>query len=1047
MMRVSWLGLAVTLAASGPAAAVLPDTIDLGRGPQGELCRAERAWGDPAAPGLFDTSFNVRCRGWTETASVGRYHVVAATAEAAVLLDKSRDARLACGAPVPITVAGLGSGTARRCIAREAGYEAIAVQVPHGGKIYAVDGLKRFADNLAAGLRMVGGGAKGSMKGAALVPADAPAPPSGTALLATVADASALGDQRTEVLDYSIRGQHGEAREIVTRYLAKLPAEASRPDRIDLTLDAALSESNLGYRDVAQAYLDQASRLLEGEGAPRGLAADRLRSKLQVYRAIDALNRRDYAAAATLAKTALSEDRDPVRLASLDNAPLRDPAVLRQLNTTGGARGLGSRDLSWIGPVVLEAEALYVRAAALRATGNFAEAATVLTQAERLLARFDGPNLETSNLLWLRSAVAAERGRVASRLGDSVAARKAYAESTERLDRSTIYTDTPLVAQRRLDYAGFLAREGDRKEARVQYERALDVLKRAGPSTSAGVSGLEGYFGVLAADIVAGGAGAEAARAQFFLASQFIAPPAVAAQIAQIEKIFESGSSDAAVRAKALQDLDRESRVLATRLASLPDSAVKDRAAVRADLDAAEARAVQVRTELAGDQQYQQASDTIATLAELQAALKPGEAYVKILTLPTATYVIVATRGASAVYPAGLLTQELSKLAVDVRASIDGNIAADGRVIPLVFDVPGAFKLHEALLGPGRDLLAGATTLVIEPTGAMTQLPFGVLVADQASVDAFALSVMKNSRDYSQVKFLASTVDLDTTVSPRSFLVARTQKASRARLPYLGFGFHAVPNATELAAVPNRGAFAGRCAARADALRQGFASLRPIGAKELAAAAAVMGPGSKLVEGAAFSDAALTAGDAETKGYRDFAVIHFATHGLKEGELDCDSPPALVTSIADSPGSDGLLSFEEIANLGLDANLVVLSACNTAAETTASRASGSGIRVRQGQAQTLNGLVRAFLVAGSRAVLTTHWAIPDGFKTRDGRQVPASTQLVETLFKTGATASIGDSLRAAQSQMIRNPDTSHPYYWGAFALVGDGARSMLARAS
>ncbi|UAJ09840.1 CHAT domain-containing protein [Glacieibacterium megasporae] len=1051
MMRiVRLIGLAVALMADISASAALPDTIDLGRGPQGELCRAERTWSDPAAPGLFDTSFNVRCRGWTETASVGRYHVVAATADATALLDKSRDARLACGAPIAVTVAGLGVGTARRCVAREAGYEAIAVQVAHGGKIYAVDGLKRFADNLATGLRSVGGakiGAKGAGKGDALVPADAPPPPAGVALAAVIADESALGDQRTEVLDYSIRGQHGEAREIVTRYLAKLPLEASRSDRINLTLDAALSESNLGYRDVAKVYLDQAAALLDAAEAPRGLSGDRLRSKLQVYRAIDALNRRDYPAAATLSQAALAEDRDPVRLASLDNAPLRDPAVLRQLNTNGASRGLGSRDLSWIGPVVLQAEALYVRSAALVATGAFAEASVVLAQDEKLLSRFDNANLETSNLLWLRSAVAAERGRIATHLGDFATARKAYAESTDRLDRSTIYTDTPLVAQRRLDYAGFLARQGDRKEARVQYERALDVLKRAGPSTSSGVSGLEGYFGVLAADIAAGGTGADSARAQFFLASQFIAPPAVAAQIAQIEKIFESGSSDAAVRAKALQDLDRESRVLATRLASLPETAAKDRAAVRAELDVAEARAVQVRTELAGDQQYQQASDTIATLGELQAALKPGEAYVKLLTLPATTYVIVATHGASAVYPAGLPTAELAKLAVDVRSSIDGNIAADGRVIPLVFDIPGAFKLHEALLGPGRDLLAGVTTLITEPTGAMTQLPFGVLVVDQASVDGFAISVMKNSRDYSQVKFLASTVDLDTTVSPRSFLVARTQKASGATLPYLGFGYHAVPNATELAAVPNRGSFAGRCAGRADALRQGFASLRPIGAKELAAAAAVMGPGSKLVEGADFSDSALTANNASTKAYRDYAVIHFATHGLKEGELDCDSPPALVTSISDSPNSDGLLSFEEIANLGLDANLVVLSACNTAAETTASRASGSGIRVRQGQAQTLNGLVRAFLVAGSRAVLTTHWAIPDGFKTRDGRQVAASTQLVETLFKSGATKSIGDSLRAAQSQMIRNPDTSHPYYWGAFALVGDGAKSMLARAS
>ena len=1035
------------LGAATSTRAALPDTIDLGRGPQGELCRAERVWNDPAAPGLFDVSLNVRCRGWTETASVGHYRVTAATAAATDLLDKARDARLVCGTPVAVVVAGVGKGTARRCVAREAGYEAVAVEVRRGGKTYSVDGLKRFTANLASGLRLVAGLSAKSTDQVALVPADAPAPPASVAQAAAALDADALGSQRTEVLDYSIRGQHGEAREIVTRYLAKLPAGASKADRIELTLDAALSESNLGYGEVAKAYLGQAAGLLDGAEAPRGAAGDRLRNKLRVYRAIDALNARDYPLAAKLAQTALSEDRDRIQLASLDNAPLRDPAILSQLNATGAARGLGSRDLSWIGPLILQAEALYVRGAALRATGAFPEAAAVLAQAEKLLTRFDSAELESSNVLWLRSAVAAERGRIAARLGDTVTARKAYAESTDRLDRSSIYTDTPLVAQRRLDYARFLAQIGDRKEARVQYERALDVLKRAGPSTSSGVSGLEGYFGVLAADIDGGGPGAAAARSQFFLASQFIAPPAVAAQIAQIEKIFESGSSDAAVRAKALQDLDRESRILATRLASLPVSAVKDRAEVRTALDAAEARARQIRTELAGDQQFQQANDSIATLADVQAALKPHEAYIKLLTLPSVTYVIVATHDASAVYPAGLPTADLSKLAIDVRGSIDGNIAPDGRVVPLVFDVPGAFKLYEALFGPGRSLLDGTTTLVTEPTGAMTQLPFGVLVVDQASVDAFAVSVMKNSRDYSKVRFLASTADLTTTVSPRSFLVARTQTASRAHRPYLGFGYHAVPDAAELAAVPNRGAFAGRCAARADALRQGFASLKPIGQKELAAAAAVMGPGSKLVEGADFSDAALDSAGKSGAGYRDFAVIHFATHGLKEGELDCDSPPALVTSIADDPSSDGLLSFEEIANLDLDANLVVLSACNTAAETTASRASGSGIRVRPGQAQTLNGLVRAFLVAGSRAVLTTHWAIPDGFKTRDGRQVPASTQLIGTLFKTGATESIGDALRTAQVQMITNPDTSHPYYWGAFALVGDGARSMLARAS
>ncbi|MBV8971978.1 MAG: hypothetical protein JO290_06765, partial [Sphingomonadaceae bacterium] len=302
MMR-TLVATALLVAAGRAGAATLPDTLDLGRGPQGELCRAERVWGDPAAPGLFDVSLNVRCRGWTETASVGHFRVTASTADATMRLDAARDAELVCGAGVPVTIDGVGRGTARRCIAREAGYEAVAVEVTRRGKTYAIDGLKRFTGNLAAGLRLIAGStAKGS---ATLVPASAPVPPASVATPAAALDATALGFQRTEVLDYSIRGQHGEAREIGTRYLAKLPTAASKFDRIDLTLDAALSESNLGYRDVADAYLKQAAAMLDAADGPRGAAGERLRDKLQVYRAVDALNARNYAEAAHLAQAAL----------------------------------------------------------------------------------------------------------------------------------------------------------------------------------------------------------------------------------------------------------------------------------------------------------------------------------------------------------------------------------------------------------------------------------------------------------------------------------------------------------------------------------------------------------------------------------------------------------------------------------------------------------------------------------------------------------------------------------------------------------------------
>nr|MCU0886174.1 CHAT domain-containing protein [Beijerinckiaceae bacterium] len=103
----------------------------------------------------------------------------------------------------------------------------------------------------------------------------------------------------------------------------------------------------------------------------------------------------------------------------------------------------------------------------------------------------------------------------------------------------------------------------------------------------------------------------------------------------------------------------------------------------------------------------------------------------------------------------------------------------------------------------------------------------------------------------------------------------------------------------------------------------------------------------------------------------------------------------------------------------------------------------TGFRNEMGQAATLNGLARAFLVAGSRAVLTTHWAIPDSFRTRDGRTIEASTRLISGMFASARAAPMGDALRQAQVGMLGTVDTSHPYYWGAFMLVGDGARPML----
>ena len=918
--------------------------------------------------------------------------------------------------------------------------------------IYTAFGLDRFAANLEGGLQLAAGRTVRIAKAAPDLSALPPAP-SGVAVGSTASDSADASLLRQDVRSYNTRGQYVDAREVASSYASRIPAEASTTDIIELNLEAALAESNLDYPQAASAYIDRAEALLDGPNAPTGAQRDLLQTKIAVYRALEALNRGQFAAALDLAETALARTGAP---GAPPADPLADPATLHAVNARGAASDAATG--ASIPTAVLRAQALYVRGVSLLKTGRPAAADAALIEASDTLdaAQAAARELNWSNVQWLQSSIDNARAQIAAARGDRDTARALYARSVDRLAAAPLNRDSPLMAQRLIDNAAFLRATGDIDAARAQYDAAVAILQAAGPSAAGSVVGLGGYFALLQQAGKGSGAEAATARASFFETSQLINPPALSAQIAQLNKVFESGGSDGAVKAKALQDLDRERRALSTQLAST-GAASADRAAVAAQLATVEARIIEVRRELAGDQLYLQASDSVVPLRELQAQLRPGEAYLKLLALSDANYVQFVTRDTIEIRAIGLAPADYTALVKRVRTSIDGTRTKKGAIIAVDFDVDGAFALYSELLAPFGPP-PGVTHLIVDAAGAMATLPIGVLVTDKASAERYALTSLKRASDYSGVKFLAGAVDLSTTVSPRAFLTTRSLPASRALTPYIGFGHHAVPTAAELAALPTRGVFRGQCGAQAVAVEDAYAALRPISATELTEAARLLGGGSQTVTGAEFTDTAIIdhvdpsapriAGAVAVRGnYRAYQVLHFATHGLVEGALGCDSPPALLTSIGASP-SDGLLSFEEIARLNLDANLVVLSACDTAESTSDQRSRSSGFRAGlAGQGATLNGLVRAFLVAGSRAVLTTHWSIPESVTVRPGTKVLISTPLMVTLFGAARTVSISGAVRAGQAQLMADPDTSHPLYWGAFTVVGDGSKSMLSGAS
>ena len=183
-----------------------------------------------------------------------------------------------------------------------------------------------------------------------------------------------------------------------------------------------------------------------------------------------------------------------------------------------------------------------------------------------------------------------------------------------------------------------------------------------------------------------------------------------------------------------------------------------------------------------------------------------------------------------------------------------------------------------------------------------------------------------------------------------------------------------------------------------------------------------------LMTRAAFTDPAIEArGDLDS-----FRIVHFATHGLVTAPREgCPTQPALLTSFG-GPGSDGLLQFAEVFELDLDADLVILSACDTAslAGLEATRAAG----LESGGGQALDGLVRAFIGAGGRQVIASHWPAPD--------QYDATKRLFEGFFRSPPGTSLGEALFAAQQGLMDDAVTSHPFYWSGFALIGDGERPL-----
>ena len=401
-------------------------------------------------------------------------------------------------------------------------------------------------------------------------------------------------------------------------------------------------------------------------------------------------------------------------------------------------------------------------------------------------------------------------------------------------------------------------------------------------------------------------------------------------------------------------------------------------------------------------------SPPVIDIAEVQQRLGPEDALAAFYTdrLEVISWVVTKTSSDYSVdqqiggFVPGGPREATTRLIERLRRGIDTEAQP--------FNIDAAYDLYRRLFGAARPMLAGVKHLYIVPDALLRSLPFEVLVSAAPPAEL-------PNEDYRAVHWLirdqALTL-LPTVASLRSIAVLRERpEAPQALIAFADPVLSGKPDRELLRGVPviKRD---GRLAAPGE-LRK--LPALPDTKNEVEAVATSLGaPADDLYLGERASERAVKSAPLE-----DFRVVYFATHALLPDENSLGQPAIVLTPPdAPTPEDDGLLTADEIGALRLNADWVVLSACNTAGPV------GRG----------LSGLARAFLFAGARSLLVSNWYVASADTAR----------LMASLFANYArepAAGRSEALRRAMLDALDHaatPQQTHPLFWAPFALVGDG---------
>lgn len=814
----------------------------------------------------------------------------------------------------------------------------------------------------------------------------------------------------------NLSGNYAEAAaffETLQQRTTGMDDEAINPE--EYLINRALQKSNLGEFAEADRLFKQSLDIKSGnpitQRLRRNFEAMHLLNQGRFPEAVDRINQP--VESDILEKTALTENLEiTVPISSRINA---DDNTAGLLGFTDDLK-LSQQERAEI----IDAQALQLLGTAQRISGDRANARQSLVQAHnRAIAVRDG---RVTSITRLRAQTLSELALISEFEGNNGEAESLLRNGLELL--SIQYPETRAVNGAQARLASFLLRTGNESEARGLYRQVVDnsLGKR---SAIAGIANqLAPYFELMAND--------QSSPDEFFKATQVLIRPGVAETQAILSRELSAGNDEAARLFRQSTNLARNIERLRIRFSALgkveQSTAVsRARSDLAAEIDKLERNQQLTQVRLAEYPQYRAVASRFITLDDLRANMKDGEAYVRMAIVGGRTFMFYADQDNAEIYRVDLTQDELDQKVDTLRASI--SVFENGQYVTYPFDIQTGRDLYKALFEPISGKLQTAEHVIFEPDGALLRLPINLLVTDDESVSSYAARTEQpdgDPYDFTDVSWLGKRTNVSTAVSARAFTDARQAPPSSAAREYLGMGSNTpVAEGSNISNV--------RSATQdIDANCQWALSEwgNPISAAELRQARSIVGRSqSTILVGDEFSDDKIK----NRKDISDYRILHFATHGLVTApNPSCPTKPSLLTSFG-GQGSDGLLAFDEIFDLKLDADIVILSACDTAGKASIAATREAG--VSSGGGTALDGLVRSFIGAGGRSVLASHWPAPDDFN--------ATERLIGGLFSDGQNLSVAEAMRVSQLKLMDDPSTSHPYYWSGFAIVGDGARPFL----